>query len=94
MKSRHSSWSVIVFNYKADGFTWHEQQLSNQGATTTTVEAQEFVEDNSGDNWYVDFPTLGISTLRCSESSFSIRMSPYRGSPIKGLKAFPVITCW
>ncbi|WP_447881207.1 hypothetical protein [Serratia fonticola] len=49
-------------NYKADGFTWHDQQLSNQGATTTTVEAQEFVEDNSGDNWYVDFPILGIST--------------------------------
>ncbi|MGL5387653.1 MAG: hypothetical protein ACRDCA_17640 [Serratia sp. (in: enterobacteria)] len=49
-------------NYKADGFTWHEQQVINQGAITTTVEAQEFVEDNSGDNSYVDFPTLGIST--------------------------------
>lgn len=49
-------------NYKAGGFIWHEQQLINQGATATTVEAQEFVEDNSGDNSYVDFPILGIST--------------------------------
>lgn len=48
--------------YKANGFTWQDQQLRNLGVTISTVEAQEFVEDNSGDSTYVDFPVLGIST--------------------------------
>lgn len=49
-------------NYKADGFSWNGTALKSEGATVSTVEAQEFVEDNSGSSSYIDFPTLGIST--------------------------------
>lgn len=49
-------------DYKAGSFTWNDRILRNQGVTTTTVEAQEFVEDNASDSAYVDFPILGIST--------------------------------
>ncbi|WP_431222090.1 hypothetical protein ACQ86O_17010 [Serratia sp. L9] len=49
-------------SYKAGSFTWNNQTLRNLGVTSSTVEAQEFVEDNSGENSYVDFPVLGIST--------------------------------
>lgn len=49
-------------SYQADGFNWNGTALKNEGATVSTVEAQEFVEDNSGSSSYIDFPTLGIST--------------------------------
>ncbi len=49
-------------SYKANGFSWNGTELKNEGATLSTVEAQEFVEDNSGSSSYIDFPMLGIST--------------------------------
>ncbi|MGB8666018.1 MAG: hypothetical protein WCD24_14900 [Serratia inhibens] len=49
-------------SYKADGFSWNGTALKNEGVTLSTVEAQEFVEDNSGSSSYIDFPMLGIST--------------------------------
>lgn len=49
-------------DYKAGSFNWNGQTLRNLGVTASTVEAQEFVEDNSGSSSYVDFPALGIST--------------------------------
>jgi hypothetical protein len=48
--------------YKAGSFTWNGTELKSEGATLSTVEAQEFVEDNSGSSSYIDFPMLGIST--------------------------------
>ncbi|MGO2370465.1 MAG: hypothetical protein ACTH6H_17790, partial [Serratia sp. (in: enterobacteria)] len=49
-------------SYKTDGFNWNGTALKSDGATVSTVEAQEFVEDNSGSSSYIDFPMLGIST--------------------------------
>ncbi|AWO78856.1 MULTISPECIES: hypothetical protein [Serratia] len=49
-------------SYKADAFSWNDTALKSEGATVSTVEAQEFVEDNAGSSSYIDFPMLGIST--------------------------------
>lgn len=46
--------------YKSDGFNWNKHPLTSQGVTTTIVEAQEFLEDNSGSGSIVEFKMLGI----------------------------------
>lgn len=50
-------------SYQRDGFSWNNQQRRSLGVVSSTVEEQEFVEDNSeadSDTPAVDFAMLGI----------------------------------
>lgn len=51
-----------TINYSADGLSWNGTVLRSEGAAISTVNAQEFVKDNSGSSSYLDFATLGLST--------------------------------
>lgn len=50
-------------SYQPDGFSWNNQQRRSLGVVSSTVEEQEFVEDNSdadSETPAVDFAMLGI----------------------------------
>jgi hypothetical protein len=51
--------------YGPDGFRWKNKRVKNLGATTSTVSAKEFAEDNSGGGAIdskVSFAQLGLRT--------------------------------
>lgn len=76
-------------NYKADGFSWNGTALKSQGATLSTVEAQEFVEDNSGSSSYIDFPMLGISTPSVQRVAIQHPDATIKGITDQGIEGVP-----
>lgn len=75
--------------YSADGLSWNGTTLKSEGATVSTVEAQEFVKDNSGSSSYIDFATLGISTPSVLRVAFQHPDATIKGITDQGTDGVP-----
>jgi Lysozyme inhibitor LprI len=53
--------------YKPDSLRWKTTTVKNLGATTTTVDAQQFMTDNSGSSSVVTFKMLGIAVPKVKQ---------------------------
>lgn len=51
-----------TIEYRSDNFLWKETRMQSQGAKSSEVTAQAFMQNNSGSGGTVDFKQLGITT--------------------------------